>query len=48
METALGWGEGFGLCPVKPGKEMRMVNVGGGGSMPHFGSRKVQFSEAVF
>ena len=43
----LGWGEGFGLSPVKPGKEMRMVNAGGG-VMQHYGSRKVQFAAAGF
>ena len=43
----LGSGEGFGLNPVKPGAEMRMINAGGG-VMPHFGSRKVQFAATVF
>ena len=43
----LGWGEGFGLNLVQPGKEMRMINAGGG-VMPHFGSRKVQFAATGF
>ena len=43
----LGWGESFGLQKVKPGHEMRMINAGGG-VMPHFGSRKVQFAAADF
>ena len=25
----LGWGETFGLEPVKPGKEMKMISAGG-------------------
>ena len=43
----LGWGEWFGLSPVKPGKEMKMLNAGGG-VMPHYGSRKVTFATASF
>ena len=43
----LGWGEAFGLTPVKPGKDLRMVDVGGG-VVQHFGSRKVQFAEMGF
>ena len=43
----LGWGEVFGLSPVKPGREMRMINAGGG-TMQHYGSRKVQFAAASF
>ena len=43
----LGWGESFGLETVKPGNEMRMINAGGG-VMPHFGSRNVQFAPVGF
>ena len=43
----LGWGEMCGLEPVKPGKELRMINAGGG-AMKHYGSRKVQFGTAGF
>jgi hypothetical protein len=43
----LGWGESFGINPVRPGMELRMINAGGG-VMPHFGSRKVQFASTGF
>ena len=43
----LGWGEGFGMTVVTPGKEMRMVGAGGG-EMQHFGSRKVTIKAAGF
>ena len=43
----LGWGDTFELTAVKPGKEMKMVNAGGG-EMPHYGSRKVQFAASTF
>ena len=43
----LGWGESFGLEPVKPGKELKMINAGGG-AMQHYGSRKVQFGTVGF
>ena len=43
----LGWGDVFELTAVKPGKEMKMVNAGGG-EMQHYGSRKVQFAATTF
>ena len=43
----LGWGDTFELTAVKPGREMKMVNAGGG-EMQHFGSRKVQFAAVTF
>ena len=43
----LGWGDSFGLEGIKPGREMRMINAGGG-VMPHYGSRSVQFSTTGF
>ena len=43
----LGWGDFFELTAVKPGKEMKMVNAGGG-EMPHYGSRRVTFAAATF
>ena len=43
----LGWGEVFGLKPVKPGQELRMINAGGD-VMPHYGSRKVTFKSKGF
>ena len=43
----LGWGAEFGMTPIPPGKEMRMVNAGGG-EMKHYGSRRVAFGVAGF
>ena len=43
----LGWGAEFGMQAVPPGKEMRMLNAGGG-EMKHFGSRRVSFTGVVF
>ena len=43
----LSWGEAFGLNPVRAGGEMRMINAAGD-TMPHYGSRKVQFAAAGF
>ena len=43
----LGWGEAFEMTAVKPGKEMKMVNAGGG-EMQHDGSRKVQLAAMTF
>lgn len=43
----LGWGESFGLQAVGKSGRMRMVNAAGD-VMPHYGSRKVHFTESVF
>ena len=43
----LGWGAEFGMKPVVPGKEMRMVSAGGA-EMRHYGSRKVLLRTASF
>ena len=43
----MGWGDTFELTAVKSGKEMKMVNAGGG-EMQHYGSRKAQFSAMTF
>ena len=43
----LGWGDGFGMMPVREGCGMRMVNAAGD-QMPHYGSRRVQFAAAGF
>ena len=43
----LGWGASFGLKVVAPGKEMKMISAGGG-TMQHYGSRKVTIKAAGF
>ena len=41
------WGDAFGMSPVLPGCEMKMINAAGD-RMPHYGSRKVHFAVAGF
>ena len=40
-----GWAEQFGMKPVEPGKEMKLVNASGG-RIAHWGSRRVQVHAA--
>ena len=40
ISLPVGLGVEFGMQAVPPGKEMRMLNAGGG-DMKHFGSRRV-------
>ena len=41
------WGRGFGTVPVAAGKQMRLVNAGGG-KIERWGSRRVVLGAAVF
>ena len=43
----LGWGATFGMKVVAPGRELKMINAGGG-RMKHYGSRKVDFKASGF
>ena len=42
-----GWGEVFGMSPMQPGCEMKMINAAGD-QMPHYGSRRVMFMATGF